>query len=108
MGYARAISSNNKKYVKMVMKRELNIDIPVDSKLYEGCVYGKIHQWKFGTRPSKNNPGYGLSQGINFFLIGTACFQTRKREKKQHLTNNVAHIEIKEEAGNITGSGRAN
>ena len=32
------------RHVKSVLKRELDIDVDVDSELCEGCVYGKAHR----------------------------------------------------------------
>lgn len=44
--YHERLGHQNKRHVKSVIKRELDID----TKLCEGCVYGKAHRHQFGTR----------------------------------------------------------
>jgi len=48
--YHERMGHQNKRHVKSVLKRELDIDVDVDSELCEGCVYGKAHRHQFGTR----------------------------------------------------------
>ena len=68
--YHERMGHQNKKHVKMVIKRELNIDVGIDSELCEGCVYGKLHRLKFGTRVRASRPG----ELIHADVCGPFCF----------------------------------
>ena len=55
--YHERMGHQSKRHVKSVLKRELDIDVDVDSELCEGCVYGKAHRHQFGTRVRATKPG---------------------------------------------------
>jgi hypothetical protein len=55
--YHERLGHQNKRHVRMVIKRELNIDVDIDSELCDGCVYGKMHRLKFGTRVRATRSG---------------------------------------------------
>jgi transposase InsO family protein len=55
--YHERLGHQNKRHVRMVIKRELNIDVDIDSELCDGCVYGKMHRLKFGTRVRATKSG---------------------------------------------------
>lgn len=55
--YHERFGHQNKRHVKTVLKNELNIDVKLDSELCEGCIYGKAHVLKFGTRERADRPG---------------------------------------------------
>lgn len=55
--YHERLGHQNKRHVKKVIERELNIKVSVDSEICEGCAYGKAHKLKFGTRERATVPG---------------------------------------------------
>lgn len=55
--YHERMAHQNKRHVKTVLERELNIDVEIDSELCDGCIYGKSHRRQFGTRIRATKPG---------------------------------------------------
>lgn len=55
--YHERLAHQNKRHVKATVKRELDLDLPLDKELCEGCIYGKAHRFKFGTRSRATAPG---------------------------------------------------
>jgi len=55
--YHERLGHQNKRHVKTLVERELGMKLMVDSELCEGCVYGKSHRLKFGTRERATQPG---------------------------------------------------
>ena len=55
--YHERFGHQNKRHIKMILKRELGINVNIDSEICEGCVYGKAHVLKFGTRDRAKAPG---------------------------------------------------
>jgi transposase InsO family protein len=55
--YHERLAHQNKRHVKATVQRELNLDLPLDKELCEGCIYGKAHRRKFGTRARATAPG---------------------------------------------------
>ncbi|KAJ8872933.1 hypothetical protein PR048_026549 [Dryococelus australis] len=47
----------NKRHVKEILKRELNLDLPLDGEFCEGCIKGKAHRLKFGRRKREGENG---------------------------------------------------
>ncbi|CAH2109228.1 unnamed protein product [Euphydryas editha] len=54
--YHERLAHQNKKHVKGVIERELGIKVRLDSELCTGCIYGKTHRQKFGTRERAKQP----------------------------------------------------
>ena len=54
----------DKKHVRDLMRRELEIEVKLDRDLCEPCVYGKQHRLKFGTRRASTAPGELMSADI--------------------------------------------
>lgn len=55
--YHERLAHQNKRHVRTIVKRELGIDLPIDLDLCEGCINGKAHRLKFGTRSRATAPG---------------------------------------------------
>lgn len=55
--YHERFGHQNKRHVKSLLKRELNIKVDMDSELCEGCIYGKANRLPFGTRERTTKPG---------------------------------------------------
>lgn len=55
--YHERMGHQNTKHVKATIERELGIKLTGDKELCEGCVYGKSHRLKFGTRERATTPG---------------------------------------------------
>lgn len=55
--YHERFGHQNKRHVKFLLSKELNINVEMDSELCEGCVYGKAHRLPFGTRSKSTEPG---------------------------------------------------
>lgn len=55
--YHERMGHQNKRHVKALVQRELGVELKLDSELCEGCVYGKSHRLKFGTRERATQPG---------------------------------------------------
>lgn len=55
--YHERFGHQNKRHVKSLLSRELNINVEMDSELCEGCIYGKAHRLPFGTRSRATEPG---------------------------------------------------
>ena len=66
--YHERMGHQNKRHVKSVLKRELDVD--VDRELCEGCVYGKAHRRQFGTRVRATKPG----EVIHTDVCGPFCY----------------------------------
>jgi transposase InsO family protein len=47
----------SKRHIKEVIKEEFGIKVEVDHDTCEGCMYGKAHRLKFGTRERATAPG---------------------------------------------------
>lgn len=54
--YHERLAHQNKKHVKEVIEKELGIKVRLDSELCTGCIYGKTHRKKFGTRERAKAP----------------------------------------------------
>lgn len=72
--YHERFGHQNKRHVKTVIKREMNIDVDLDSEICEGCVYGKAHRLKFGTRVKATRPG----ERIHADVCGPFCYSFSK------------------------------
>lgn len=55
--YHERMGHQNKKHVKATVERELGIKLTLNNELCEGCIYGKSHRLKFGTRERAKTPG---------------------------------------------------
>ncbi|CAB0020139.1 unnamed protein product [Nesidiocoris tenuis] len=55
--YHERFGHQNKRHVRSILARELDINVKLDSELCEACMYGKAHRKKFGTRPRATKPG---------------------------------------------------
>lgn len=55
--YHERLAHQSKAHVKKVMERELGIKLKLDREICEGCMYGKAHKLKFGTRERAKEPG---------------------------------------------------
>jgi len=50
-------SYQNKRHVKSVIQEEFGVKVDVGNETCEGCMYGKFHRLKFGTRQQATSPG---------------------------------------------------
>lgn len=48
--YHERLGHQNKRHIKTFLSHELGIHVDLDSELCEGCIYGKAHRRRFGTR----------------------------------------------------------
>lgn len=55
--YHERFAHQNKRHIRAFVKRELGIELPIDETLCEGCLFGKSHRQKFGTRTRASRPG---------------------------------------------------
>ncbi len=55
--YHERLGHQNKRHVKSKILQEFGIDVKMNSELCEGCIYGKAHRLKFGTRERATKPG---------------------------------------------------
>lgn len=55
--YHERLGHQNKRHVKMVLSREFGIKVNLDTESCEGCIFGKSHVLKFGTRERAKAPG---------------------------------------------------
>jgi transposase InsO family protein len=55
--YHERFGHQNKRHVKSLLSKELNIKVEMDSELCEGCMYGKAHRLPFGTRTKTTKAG---------------------------------------------------
>ena len=55
--YHERMAHQNKHHVKNLIERELGIKVRADNETCEGCIYGKAHRLKFGTRVRATAPG---------------------------------------------------
>ena len=55
--YHERMAHQNKHHVKKLIERELGIKVRADNETCEGCIYGKAHRLKFGTRVRATPPG---------------------------------------------------
>ena len=55
--YHERMAHQNKHHVKKLIERELGIKVRADNETCEGCIYGKAHKLKFGTRVRATAPG---------------------------------------------------
>ena len=55
--YHERMAHQNKHQVKKLIQRELGIKVQVDNETCKGCIYGKAHRLKFGTRVRATAPG---------------------------------------------------
>ena len=55
--YHERMAHQNKHHVKKLIERELGIKVRADNETCEGCIYGKAHRLKFGTRVRATAPG---------------------------------------------------
>ena len=51
------MAHQNKHHIKKLIQREFGIKVQVDNETCEGCIYGKAHRLKFGTRVRATAPG---------------------------------------------------
>lgn len=55
--YHERFGHQNKLHVKKLIEKEFNIKAKVTKELCEGCIFGKSHRLKFGTREKATRPG---------------------------------------------------
>ena len=55
--YHERMGHQNKRHIKKLIEKEFNIKTDLNSELCEGCIYGKAHRLKFGTRDRATKPG---------------------------------------------------
>lgn len=55
--YHERLAHQDKRHTKEVIERELGIKLKADPSVCEGCVYGKAHKLKHGTRKRATVPG---------------------------------------------------
>ncbi|XP_065361883.1 microsomal triacylglycerol transfer protein-like [Calliphora vicina] len=54
----------DKRHVQQKLKEELGINVKLDNKLCEFCVYGKSHRLPFGNREKASSPGELMSADV--------------------------------------------
>lgn len=62
--YHERFGHQDKRHVKAVIEKELNISVQLDTELCESCIYGKAHRLKFGRRQAATKPGELLSADV--------------------------------------------
>ena len=62
--YHERFGHQDKRHVKAVLEKELNISVQLDTDLCESCIYGKAHRLKFGRRNAAVEPGELLSADV--------------------------------------------
>lgn len=55
--YHERFGHQNKRHVKAIVDKELQVNMELDTELCEGCIYGKAHRLPFGTRKRATKPG---------------------------------------------------
>lgn len=55
--YHERFAHQNKRHVRKLIEEEFGIKVKLDSELCTGCIYGKTHRQKFGTRERAKEPG---------------------------------------------------
>lgn len=70
--YHERFGHQNKRHVKSLLRRELNITVEMDSELCEGCIYGKAHRLPFGTRKKATEPGERIHTDVCGPFVNTA------------------------------------
>ena len=55
--YHERMGHQNKRHIRNVIQHEFDIKVEVDTETCEGCMYGKAHRQKFGTRERATAPG---------------------------------------------------
>jgi len=55
--YHERMGHQNKRHIKNVIEEEFSIKVEVNTETCEGCMYGKAHKLKFGTRERATAPG---------------------------------------------------
>lgn len=55
--YHERYGHQNKRHVKKIIQKNLTINVKADSERCEGCVYGKAHRLRFGTRKRVTKQG---------------------------------------------------
>lgn len=54
----------DKRHVKMKLKRDFNIEVKLNEEICEPCTYGKAHRLPFGTREKSSKPGELISTDV--------------------------------------------
>ena len=54
----------DKRHIKNVLRKEMNLKVELDNQLCEPCIYGKAHRLKFGRRQKAEKPGELLSTDV--------------------------------------------
>jgi len=54
---SEGMGHQNKRHIKSVIQQEFGIRVEADTETCEGCIYGKSHRLKFGTRERATAPG---------------------------------------------------
>lgn len=62
--YHERFGHQDKRHVKNILKKELDIIVFLDQELCEPCVYGKAHRQSFGTRKKASEPGELISADV--------------------------------------------
>ena len=55
--YHERFGHQNKRHVKALIHKHLDVNVKLDSEVCEGCIYGKAHRLPFGTRNRASRPG---------------------------------------------------
>jgi len=55
--YHERMGHQNKRHIKDVVQEEFDIEVDVNNKMCEACMYGKAHRLKFSTRERATTPG---------------------------------------------------
>lgn len=55
--YHEKFGHQNKRHVKAMIEKELQINVGLDTELCEECIYGKAHRLPFGTKKRAMKPG---------------------------------------------------
>lgn len=79
--YHERMGHQNKRHIKELVEREYGIKVEVDHDTCEGCMYGKAHRLKFGSRERATTPGQLMhadvcgpietksAQGYRYFVL---------------------------------------
>lgn len=54
----------DKRHVKAMLKRLMDVDVKLNTELCEPCLFGKAHRSPFGTRPKASKPGELISTDV--------------------------------------------
>lgn len=55
--YHERFGHQNKRHVKAIIDKELQMNVSLNTELCKGCIYGKAHRLPFGTRKKAMKPG---------------------------------------------------